>query len=263
MAGFIVAIDGRAGSGKSTTAKGIAKRLNFFYLDTGAMYRAFTLKYLRLVWYKRYPGLKKTDADYDSFVRKNQKFILDDIHSLSKIDSKLIRKLLKDTKVDLIYNNGNLRVWLDGVDVTETIRNPVVNCLVSQVSAIKSVRYWMARRQREIARNKNVVCEGRDMTTFVFPEAQVKIFMDAELRVRAQRRRKELKAKGVSVKLKDIIENLKFRDKYDSTRRYAPLKIAPDAIFIDTTKLTIKQEIAIVEKIVRQTLAKLNIGKNS
>ncbi len=256
MAGFIVAIDGRAGSGKSTTAKGIAKRLKFFYLDTGAMYRAFTLKYLKSVWLKKYPQPKNPDADYASFLSKNQKLFSDNIKSLSKIDSRLIRRLLKDTKIALINNNGNLKVLLDGMNVTGAIRNPVVNSLVSQVSAIKGVRNWMVRRQREIARGKNVVCEGRDMTTVVFPEAQVKIFMDAELKVRAQRRREELKAKGISVRLREIIENLKFRDRYDSTRRYAPLKIAPDAIFIDTTKLTIKQEIDMVEKIVRQAFEK-------
>lgn len=227
MKGFVVAIDGKAGSGKSTTARGVAKKLNFFYLDTGAMYRAFTLKYLL------------------------------NTRNYKNIDIKLVNKLLKNTKIGLIKDGDDLKVMLDGKDVSREIRSPLINNLVSQISAIKSVREWMVKRQRAIARGNNIVCEGRDMTTVVFPKAQVKIFMDANLKTRAKRRKKELNEKDIRVNLTEIIKNLKFRDTFDSTRKHSPLKKADDAIFIDTTNLTIEEEIALVEKIVRNRLNKL------
>jgi|UniRef100_A0A7C6EIT0 cytidylate kinase len=223
MSGFVVAIDGKAGSGKSTTAKGVAKRLNFFYLDTGAMYRAFTLKYIRA-------GGKK------------------------EVDLKLIENLLARTEIELIEHNHNLKILLDGVDVSMEIRTPEVNEMVSPISAIKEVREWMVEKQRKIAQGKNIVCEGRDMTTVVFPEAQVKIFMDADLPTRAERRRKELQEKGIKISFEESLNNLKYRDDYDSSREHSPLKKANDAIVIDTTNLTIEQEIELVEKIVRKRL---------
>jgi len=223
MSGFVVAIDGKAGSGKSTTAKGVAKRLNFFYLDTGAMYRAFTLKYINA-------GGSKN------------------------IDLELIKNLINHTEIELIQKNSELQVYLDGVDVSKEIRTPGVNELVSPISAIKEVRDWMVKKQREIAKNKNIVCEGRDMATVVFPEAQVKIFMDADLSTRAERRRKELQEKGVKISFEESLNNLKYRDDYDSSREHSPLKKTDDAIVIDTTNLTIEQEIELVEKIVRERL---------
>ncbi|MCX7994978.1 MAG: (d)CMP kinase [candidate division WOR-3 bacterium] len=225
MSGFVVAIDGKAGSGKSTTAKGVAKRLNFFYLDTGAMYRAFTLKYLRI---------KKTKDD--------------------NIDFELVYRLLENTTIELAQHNDELRVFLDGEDVSKEIRSPEVNQLVSPISAIKEVREWMVKKQREIAQGKNIVCEGRDMTTVVFPDAQVKIFMDADLPTRAERRRKELLEKGINISLEESLNNLKYRDDYDSSREHSLLKKADDAIVIDTTNLTIEQEIELVEKIVKDKL---------
>lgn len=232
MTGFVVAIDGKAGSGKSTTAKGVAKRLNFFYLDTGAMYRAFTLKYLRM--------------------KKNN--VVDESIGNNAIDLTLINTLLQNTIIELLKENDELKIILDGEDVTREIRSPEVNDLVSPISAIKEVREWMVKRQREIAQGKNIVCEGRDMTTVVFPEAQVKIFMDADLSVRAERRRKELLEKGMKIEFEESLNNLKYRDDYDSTRQHSPLRIADDAIIIDTTNLTIEQEIDLVEKIVRERL---------
>uniref|UniRef100_A0A7V1EI01 Cytidylate kinase n=1 Tax=candidate division WOR-3 bacterium TaxID=2052148 RepID=A0A7V1EI01_UNCW3 len=223
MSGFVVAIDGKAGSGKSTTAKGVAKKLNFFYLDTGAMYRAFTLKYIRA-------GGKK------------------------EVDLKLIENLLARTEIELIEHNHNLKILLDGVDVSMEIRTPEVNEMVSPISAIKEVREWMVEKQRKIAQGKNIVCEGRDMATVVFPEAQVKIFMDADLPTRAERRRKELQEKGIKISFEESLNNLKYRDDYDSSREHSPLKKADDAIVIDTTNLTIEQEIELVEKIVQKRL---------
>jgi cytidylate kinase len=229
MTKFVVAIDGGAGSGKSTTARGVARRLNFFYLDTGAMYRAFTLKYLRTV--------------------------LKDTHEIPKrIDINVIHELIPNTTIDLRQKNGQNLVFLDGDDVTVEIRTQRVSNFVSQISAIPEVRESMVTRQREIAENKKVVCEGRDIGTVVFPDAQVKIYMDADIQIRAQRREKELIEKKIKVPLDEVVKNLKFRDTYDSTRKHSPLKKAHDAIVVNTTDLTIEQEIDLVEEIIRKRM---------
>ena len=224
MAEFVVAIDGGAGSGKSTTAKAVARRLNFFYLDTGAMYRAVTLKYIQL----------GGDRNH--------------------IDMSIINKIIAETRIDLQQENQTTSVYLDEKDVTTEIRKPPVNDLVSPVSALPEVRVWMVDKQREVARGKNVVCEGRDIGTVVFPDAQVKIFMQADLEERARRRLKELLERQVKTSLGSVSENLKFRDEYDSGRLHSPLKKADDAIVIDTTHLSIDEEIACVEKIVRERM---------
>jgi cytidylate kinase len=228
MAKFVVAIDGGAGSGKSTTARELARRLHFFYLDTGAMYRAITLKYLQ------------RDGD------KNN------------IDTGLVSEIIASTTIDLRLENSMTRVYLDEKDVTLEIRKPQVNDFVSQISAIPAVRKWMVEKQREVAKGKEVVCEGRDIGTVVFPNAQVKIFMQADLEVRAQRRRKELSEKNIESNFNEVRKNLKFRDNYDSSRQHSPLKKAEDAIVVDTTKLTIEQEISFVEKIVRERMTRHN-----
>ncbi len=227
MTTFVVAIDGGAGSGKSTTARGVAQRLHFFYLDTGAMYRAFTLKYLQY--------------------RASE-------HISATVDIDIVNILLKETVIDLRQENFESHVYLDGNDVTVDIRTPRVSSFVSQVSAIPEVRRWMVQRQRELAVGKNVVCEGRDIGTIVFPDAQVKIFITADLQVRAQRRQKELAEQHGESYFEDVLKNLQFRDEYDSTRTHSPLKKARDAIVVDTTHLTIEEEIATVEKIVKENL---------
>ena len=229
MTKFVVAIDGGAGSGKSTTAKGVAKRLNFFYLDTGAMYRAFTLKYLLTV-------------------QKDTQEIPD------RVDMNVVHDLIKTTTIDLRQKNSQNLVFLDGDDVTVEIRTQRVSNFVSQISAIPKVRESMVTRQREIAENKKVVCEGRDIGTVVFPDAQVKIYMDADIHIRAQRREKELIEKKIKVPLDEVVKNLQFRDEYDSTRKHSPLKKAPDAIVVNTTNLTIEQEIDLVEEIIRKRM---------
>jgi cytidylate kinase len=224
MAKFVVAIDGLAGSGKSTTAKGVARLLKFFYLDTGAMYRAFTLKYLRAT--------------------KKQ----------GKISMVLVRKLLSGTRIDLLQKNNETKVYLDDEDVTTAIRTPEVSGFVSQVSAISQVRKWMVAQQRAVAEGKHVVCEGRDIGTVVFPDAQVKIFMQADIKVRAERRLKELGEKNIEVDQAEVVENIKFRDQYDSNREHSPLKKAPDAVVVDTTYLTIEEEIELVKRLVEDRL---------
>jgi len=227
MAQFVVAIDGGAGSGKSTTARAVARRLKFFYLDTGAMYRAATLKYLQ----------QKPHAQ--------------------SVDMKTVYDVIQNTEIDLRQQNADVMVYLDGKDVTLAIRTPDVSSFVSQVSAIPEIRTWMVEKQRDVAQGKRIVCEGRDIGTVVFPDAQVKVFMEADLEVRAERRKKELHEKDIDTDLKKVVENLKFRDEYDSSREHSPLKKATDAVIVDTTHLTIEQEIDLVEKIVREKL-KLN-----
>lgn len=226
MADFVVAIDGGAGTGKSTTAKGVARRLGFFYLDTGAMYRAVTLKYLQLS------------------------------AQVQPIDLAVIKKIITETEITLQEKDHTPYVYLDGNDVTLQIRAGPVNRAVSPVSAVPQVREWMVAQQRAVAKGKHVVCEGRDIGTVVFPDAQVKVFLVADLQVRAERRLLELKTKGIEADYKEVLENLKFRDQYDSTRCHSPLKKAKDAIVLDTTNLTIEQEIAEVENLVRQRIFK-------
>ena len=227
MAKFVVAIDGGAGSGKSTTAKAVAKRLKFFYLDTGAMYRAATLKYLRCGG------------------------------STDNIDTALVREIIKHTVINLRQEGSKILVFLDNKDVTLEIRTTPVNNFVSPISALPEIREWMVQKQREVAEGKNVICEGRDIGTVVFPDAQVKIYMQADLKIRAQRRQKELDEKNIEADFNKVVENLKFRDKYDSNRVHSPLKKAEDAIILDTTNITIEQEVDFVEKIVRERLKEI------
>jgi cytidylate kinase len=227
MAKFVVAIDGGAGSGKSTTAKAVAKRLKFFYLDTGAMYRAATLKYLRCGG------------------------------STDNIDTVLVREIIKHTVINLRQEGSKILVFLDNKDVTLEIRTTPVNNFVSPISALPEIREWMVQKQREVAVSKNVICEGRDIGTVVFPDAQVKIYMQADLKIRAQRRQKELDEKNIEADFNKVVENLKFRDKYDSNRVHSPLKKAEDAIILDTTDITIEQEVDFVEKIVREKLKEI------
>ncbi|MGB7054054.1 MAG: (d)CMP kinase [bacterium] len=227
MSKFVVAIDGGAGSGKSTAAKGVARRLKFFYLDTGAMYRAFTLKYLRAT------------------------------RERESINLELVRKLLGETAICLRQEATETKVCLDNEDVSMAIRATEVSGFVSQVSAVPDVRVYMVAKQREVAEGKNVVCEGRDIGTVVFPDAQVKIFMQADLRTRAERRLKELAEKNIAAEMDQVVENLEFRDEYDSQRVHSPLKKAADAIVVDTTNLTVEEEVELVSKLVLDRLERV------
>ena len=201
---MIIAIDGPAGSGKSTIAKLIAEDLGLVYLDTGAMYRLVTLKALN-------------DG------------ILDDLEK--------IIKMLDNLSID-IKENG---FYLDDTDVSEEIRKPVVSENVSNIAAIREVREKMVDLQRKFSESKNVILDGRDIGTVVFPNADVKIFLIADAKERANRRYKELVAKGENVKIEEIYENILKRDKIDSTRKESPLKKANDAIEVDTTSKNIEE----------------------
>jgi len=211
---MIVAIDGPAGAGKSTVAKILAKRLGFLYIDTGAMYRALTLKAL--------------DNNVD--IRDEDK----------------INRLALETRIDLRSNpDGSLSVILDGRDVSLEIRKPRITEYVSDVSKIKGVRQVLVKMQRELGEKGDCVLEGRDIGTVVFPRAQKKFFIDASSEVRVNRRFKELKGLNQNVAESDVAKDLSNRDKIDSTREVSPLRKAEDAISIDTTKLSIE---GVVEK---------------
>ncbi|MDD5005658.1 MAG: (d)CMP kinase [Candidatus Omnitrophica bacterium] len=212
---IIIAIDGPAGAGKSTVAKLIAQKLGFFYIDTGALYRALTLKAKRL--------------------------------NLNLKDEKSISDLLKKTNIGLEYDKNNLRVTLDGEDISKEIRKPYVTDGVSDVAKIKEVREIMTTLQRKLAENNNSVLEGRDIGTVVFPNAQYKFFLDADFNERVNRRFKELEEKKENINMELVANDLSTRDKIDSTRKIAPLKKAEDAIYIDTTNLSIEE---VVNKVI-------------
>ncbi len=215
---FVVAIDGYAGSGKSTIAKEVAQRLNFFYLDTGAMYRAITYKII------------KEKIDY-----KNEEEL---------------KKILKNIKIDFLEKAGKIRIYLNGEDVTEKIREPKVEKLVSPVSAIKIVREKMVELQREFAQKSDLIAEGRDITSVVFPDANLKIFVDCDLKERAKRRFKELKEKGFKISFKKVLKNIILRDRLDQEREYSPLRKTADSIYLNTTALTIEEEVELVKSLI-------------
>ena len=206
---MIIAIDGPAGSGKSTIARLIAKDKGLIYLDTGAMYRLVTLKALN-------KGILGNN----------------DLNYLEEI-----KKLLDNLNID-IKENG---FYLDNVDVSEEIRKPIVSENVSDVAAIREVREKLADLQRKFSESKNVILDGRDIGTVVFPNADLKIFLIADAKERAKRRYKELVEKGENVEIEEIYENILKRDKIDSTRKESPLKKAEDAIEVDTTSKNVEE----------------------
>lgn len=216
----IIAIDGPAGSGKSTIAKIIAKKENLTYLDTGAMYRMVALYFFE----------NNVDFDNDFEVKLN----------LDKI------------KIDIQKD----RFILNGKDVTEEIRTPRVNGLVSLVAKIKRVREKLVELQRTISRGKNVILDGRDIGTVVFPNAGLKIFLVASAEERAKRRLNEYKEKGIEEDYEAVLANIKERDRIDSTREESPLKKAEDAIEIDTSFMTIDEVVNKIMEIINSLTSK-------
>jgi cytidylate kinase len=203
---LIIAIDGPSGAGKSTLAKRLAKDLGFTYLDTGAMYRALALKILQ------------TGTDLR--------------------DEPALDALVARTEINLLEREGALQVFLDGVDVSGMIRLPEVSQMASKASALKLVRQRMLELQRKIGQTGSVVAEGRDVGTVVFPEAEVKIFLNASLEERARRRFEELRDAGRQVSLEETLNEMRERDKRDSERALAPLRKAADAVTIDNSHLS-------------------------
>jgi cytidylate kinase len=208
---IVITIDGPAGSGKSTTAKAVARRLGYLYLDTGAMYRAMTLKALR------------TGIDLD--------------------DPEALAGQARATDVSVVTEPDGTRVVLDGEDVTDRLRELDVTQKSSVVAAAKGVRARMVELQRKIGAEGGIVAEGRDIGSVVFPGAEVKIYLDAEISARATRRKKELDAKGNVVDVTRIEKDLGARDAYDSGREHSPLVVPNGAIVVDTTNLTIDEQV--------------------
>lgn len=204
-----IAIDGPAGAGKSTAAKIVANRLGILYLDTGAMYRAIGLKALR-------KGVDTKDADQ-------------------------VGGILADTFVEIKYIDGVQNIFLDGENITPFIREHNVSMAASDVSAIPAVRIKMVELQREIAKNNDCILDGRDIGTYVLPNAEYKFYITATAEERATRRYKELIEKGQSVSYDEVLNDIVLRDKNDSTRKFAPLKKADDAYEFDTTKMSIDE----------------------
>jgi cytidylate kinase len=207
---IIIAIDGPAGSGKSTTAKLVAQKLGFLYLDTGAMYRAITWKALKL-------GVDVNDEDN-------------------------LEQLAENSVITFENQDGVNRIFLDGEDVTERIREPRVNRNVSYVSMHRKVRRILVEMQKKLGEENDLVAEGRDTTTVVFPHA-FKVYLDADINERAKRRFLELKEKKVDTTVDEQISEISKRDRLDSKRDASPLKRVKDAVVVDTTHLTIQQQV--------------------
>ena len=213
---MIIAIDGPAGSGKSTTAKLLAEKLNFIYLDTGSMYRAVTLFLL--------------DNKIDFTIEKNVQTVLDSL------------------KIDIEYCKGVFSVFLNTKNVSQLIRNSRIDKSVSNISKINAVRQRMIEIQRSFSQNKNIVIEGRDIASNVFPNADFKFFIDADIKIRAKRRLEQKLSNTIT--LSEMIEEIKKRDEIDSNRLVAPLLKVDGAIEIDTTYLSIEDQVDKLYKII-------------
>ena len=216
---MIVAIDGPAGSGKGTVTKIIAKRLGLINIDTGAMYRCVALASLR----KGYTlEMKKEIADLIDEITINFEYTKDD----------------------------GIQVFLNGEDVTKEIRTTAVNQIVSQISSIVDVRLKLVDLQRKMAEGKNVIMEGRDIGTYVFPNADVKIYLDADINERARRRLKENLEKGINSTFEEILDNIKKRDENDKNKEIGSLKVADGATIVNSTELTIEGMADKIEEII-------------
>jgi len=220
---YIIAIDGPAGAGKSTVSKTVAKTLGYIYIDTGAMYRALALKAQRL----GYDFVKE-----DAVVEMARKSVIE----------------LKPGKT----KDSLLEIYLDGEDVSEKIRTPEVSQGASKISALGGIRKVLQEKQREIGNRGGVVMEGRDIGTAVFPDAEFKFYLDASVKERARRRYKELKAKGTVTSLEEIEKEIVIRDERDKNRKNDPLTQAPDAIYIDSTGMSVDENAKMLVDIVKK-----------
>jgi len=208
---IVIAIDGYSSCGKSTLAKALAQKLHFIYIDSGAMYRAVTLYFLR--------------------------------HHVDLKDHQQIVEALKNIHLNFHARDYQTHITLNDEEVSEEIRQMPVSDNVSAVAALKEVRHEMVKQQQRMGRSKNIVMDGRDIGTTVFPDAQLKIFMTADPKVRAERRYKELHAKNPDITLEDVFENLAHRDYQDTTREESPLVRAEDAIVLDNTNMTPEEQL--------------------
>ena len=218
--GFIVAVDGTAGSGKGTITKIIAEKLNLISIDTGAMYRCVALE----------------------CINKN----------INYTEIEKIKEVLKDINIELKKENNLQVVILNGKDVTRKIRTPEVDSVVAKFAAIKEVRDKITPLQRKMGQDANIIMEGRDIGTVVFPNADVKVFLDCSVEERARRRYNQDLEKGIKTTYEEVLESIKERHKLETEREIAPLVQAPDAVYIDSTKMTIDEEAEAVIKIIEE-----------
>jgi cytidylate kinase len=216
---LIITIDGPAGAGKSTVAKALARRLGYKYLDTGATYRALALKAIR-------EGIRP-----------------DDLEGLKRLSSQVLLQLGPDG-----------RIFLDGEDVSEKIREQEVGMMASFISRIREIREVLWAIQRKVGQEGGIVAEGRDTGSVVFPDADVKFYLDASLEERARRRYRELLSKDKNVTFQEVLEEVKKRDLQDQTREIAPLKIPEGAIFVDSTHLTPEEVVELMLEKIREKL---------
>lgn len=224
---IIIAIDGYSSCGKSTLARALAKRLQYIHIDSGAMYRAVTLYFLR----------NKINID----------------------DAQAVADALEEISIHLSFDHDAQITWLNHENVEMAIRHPSINEKVSEVSTLSIVRKAMVDQQRRMGLDKGIVMDGRDIGTVVFPEAELKIFLVADLEVRVERRWLELAEKGISVSRDEVRENLQLRDHIDSTREDSPLRQADDATVIDTSYLTPKEQLQIAFDLARSIIEKPEI----
>lgn len=219
---IVIAIDGNSGCGKSTTAKALAQKLKYIYIDTGAMYRAVTLFFIK--------------------------------HKIDLKNDQEVELAIKQIDISFKYNieTGKNETFLNGRNVEDKIRQMEVSNLVSPVSVISSVRRKLVEQQRRLGKGKGVIMDGRDIGTVVFPDAELKIFMTADLNIRAQRRLKELLEQHTEVELAEVIENLENRDRIDSSRADSPLKKADDAHLVDTGNLTFDKQVDIILSLIKE-----------
>lgn len=217
-----IAIDGPAGAGKSTISKKVAKHLGFVYIDTGAMYRTVGLKAVRC-------GIDTKDAEG-------------------------VSSILPTLDIDIRHEGVEQHIYLDGENVSDKIRTPEISMAASNVSAIPAVRAALVELQRKLAENHDVVMDGRDIGTFVLPDAEVKIFLTASVDARAKRRYDELVLKGEKVNYDDVKKEMEIRDYNDSNRAVSPLKVAEGATIIDTSELNLEESIQKVTEFVRENI---------
>lgn len=216
--GFIVAVDGTAGSGKGTITKIIAEKLNLLSIDTGAMYRCVTLECIN--------------------------------RNINYTEISKIKDVLQNIDIELKKENELQLVFLNGKDVTMEIRTPEVDSLVARFAAIKEVRDKITPIQRKMGENANIIMEGRDIGTVVFPNADVKVFLDCSVEERARRRYKQDLEKGIETNYEEVLESIKERHRLETEREIAPLVQAPDAVYIDSTGMTIEEEVNAVIKVI-------------
>ncbi len=222
MKNFVIAIDGFSSCGKSTVAKALAKELNFVFIDSGAMYRAVTL-----------------------YIQRNH---------INLNDESAISAALENIQIDFIPHPEKTQILLNGEDVSDAIRSMEVSEYVSEVSALKAVRKALVKQQQELGKKRNIVMDGRDIGTTVFPDADIKIFMTASPQVRAERRYAELTAKGEILTMEEVKDNLAHRDHIDSTREESPLRQADDAIVLDNSELNQEEQLQFVISLVKEKI---------